>query len=106
MRGKKKRGFSLEEFVSDSEVALRLSGRVDSAASAVLGPACAKLFEADYWIMIDLTNVPSTDGVGLQLLVALQRVGATLINVPIDIAREIEIASKKRLWSSRCYGSG
>ena len=89
MSRKKKHAFSLEKFVHDSEVALLLSGSVDSAASAVLGPACAKLFEADYRIMLDLTNVPSTDGVGLQLLITLQEVGATLINVPTDIARKI-----------------
>jgi len=42
--------------------------------------------------MLDLTNVPWTDGVGLQLLVTLQEVGARLINVPSDIAQEIETA--------------
>ena len=92
MRRKKKRAFSLERFVGNSDVALLLSGPVDSAASAVLGPACAKLFEANFRIMLDLTNVPWTDGVGLQLLVTLQEVGARLINVPSDIAQEIETA--------------
>lgn len=63
--------------------------------SAVLDRECAKLFEASYRITLDLAGVPSADGVGLKLLIALWEFGTTLTNVPTDIAQRIESKHKK-----------
>jgi len=91
MRKKKKCSFSIKRFVDSSDVVLLLSGPVDAQASALLGPECARLLESDHQITLDLTTVPSADGVGLQLLLTLWQVGVILTNVPTDIAQKIEI---------------
>ncbi len=100
MRKEKKRNFSVEKFEGDSDVVLLVSGPVDAPSSASLGPECAKLFEADYTVTLDLARVSSVDSTGLKVLNALWRLGATLTNVPADIARKIESAQHELRCSS------
>jgi len=90
MRKTKKRKFSIATSVIGSEATLALSGPLNAAASAVLGPECATLLEANYAITLDLANVPFADRAGLELVTALWEFGATLTHAPTDIAQKIE----------------
>ncbi len=45
----------------------------------MLGLECAELFAADYRVTLDLAKVSSVDSMGLQVLNALWKLGATLI---------------------------
>ena len=101
MRKKKKRSFSIEKSVDGSDVMLLLSGPVDAEASTLLGPECARFLESDHQITLDLTDVPSADSVGLQLLLSLCQVGVTLTNVPTHIAKKIDVGGPKLGWLSR-----
>lgn len=92
MPKKKKRAFSFERFDDGgSEVILLVSGPVDAEASAVLGPTCARILESDRQVTLDLSSVNFADGVGLQLLLSLFKVGVRLSNVPSLIAQRIDI---------------
>ena len=91
----KRRKFSIEKLTSETDVLVLVSGRLDMKASAVLGPECAKLFEADYRVTIDLAKVSSVDSMGIHVLNALGSLGATLRNVPAAIAQKIEPAKHK-----------
>lgn len=88
---KKSLAFSIKRIVGNSQVVLLLSGPVDVEASAVLGPACARILESERQVILDLSDVNSADGVGLRLLISLQHIGVILANVPASIAHKIAV---------------
>ena len=73
-----------------SDVLLILFGSVDTAAASILGPTCVELLAASYDITLDLSNVDSANPIGLQLFNNLLDFGATMINVPRDVASRLD----------------